>query len=121
MYNLIKYSDNYAKASGSLCQYFIDGPNDSITDSDSLKLKARITGRNPAAGNTKDVEINMALKYLSNIWRTLEFPLINCEINIILVVIASVNGIKTAFQAKLSSFLICRRNTTASTETFIEK
>ena len=44
---------------------------------------------------TKDVEIIVPLKYLSNFWRTLEMPLINCEVNLILTwsstcVIASV-------------------------------
>ena len=38
-----------------------------------------------AAGGTKDVEIMVPLKYLSNSWRTLGIPLINCEINIILI------------------------------------
>ena len=33
---------------------------------------------------TKDVEIIVLLKYLSNFWRTLEMSLINCEINLIL-------------------------------------
>ena len=37
----------------------------------------RITGKNPTAGNTKDVEIAIPLKYLSSFWRTLEIPLIN--------------------------------------------
>ena len=32
----------------------------------------------------KDVEIVVPLKYLSNFWRTLEMPLINCEDNLIL-------------------------------------
>ena len=31
-----------------------------------------------------DVEIMVPLKYLSNFWRTLEMPLINCEIELIL-------------------------------------
>ena len=39
---------------------------------------------NPTAGNTKDVEILVPLKYLSNFWRTLEMPLINCEAELIL-------------------------------------
>ena len=56
MYNLIEYSDNYAKTTGSR------------------------TGNNA----TKDVEIMVPLKYLSNFWRTLEMPLINCEVNLIL-------------------------------------
>ena len=46
--------------------------------------KIKITGKTPAAGNEKDVEIIVPLKYLSNIWRTLEIPLINCEVNLIL-------------------------------------
>ena len=33
---------------------------------------------------TKDVEIIVPLKHLSNFWRTLEMSLINCEINLIL-------------------------------------
>ena len=33
-------------------------------------------GKTPAADNTKDVEIIVPLKYLSNFWRTLEMPLI---------------------------------------------
>ena len=33
---------------------------------------------------TKTVEIMVSLKYLSNFWRTLQMPLINCEINLIL-------------------------------------
>ena len=30
MYNLIEYSDNYSKASGSLWQYYKDDPNDKL-------------------------------------------------------------------------------------------
>ena len=30
------------------------------------------------AGGTKNVEIMMTLKYLSNSWKNLEMPLINC-------------------------------------------
>ena len=61
---------------------------------DSFKFKAKITGQTGDDG-TKDVEIMVPLKYLSNFWRTLEMPLINCEVNLILTwssacVIASV-------------------------------
>ena len=79
MYNLIEYSDNYSKTSGSLWQYYKDDPNDNLTDSESFKSKVKITGKTPNNGNTKDVEIIVPLKYLSNFWRTLEMPLINCE------------------------------------------
>ena len=82
MYNLIEYSDNYSKTSGSLWQYYKDDPNDNITQSESFKSKIKITGKTPAAGNTKDVEIIVPLKYLSNFWRTLEMLLINCEVNL---------------------------------------
>ena len=37
-----------------------------------------------AAGNTKDVKMEVPLKYLSNLWSTLEIPLSNSEINLIL-------------------------------------
>ena len=84
MYNLIEYSDNYGKTSGSLWQYYRDEPNDNLADSESFKSKIKITGKTPDDGNEKDVEIMVLLKYLSNFWRTLEMPLINCEVTLIL-------------------------------------
>ena len=65
-------------------QYFRDEPNDNIEDSKSFKSKIKITGKAPDDDNEKDVEIMVPLKYLSNFWRTLEMPLINCEVNLIL-------------------------------------
>ena len=50
---------------------------------DSFNFKAKITGKTGDDG-TKNVEIMVLLKYLSNFWRTLEMPLINCDINLIL-------------------------------------
>ena len=84
MYNLIEYSDNYSKTSGSLWQYCKDEPSDNLADSESFKSKVKITGKPPADRNTKNVEIIVALKYLSNFWRTPEMTLINCEVNLIL-------------------------------------
>ena len=84
MYNLIEYNDNYAKTSGSLWQYYRDEPYDNLANSESFKFKVKITGKTPAADNEKDVEIMVPLKYLSNFWRTLEMPLINSEVNLIL-------------------------------------
>ena len=86
MYNLIEYSDNYAKTTERLWQYFRDEPVDDndIEDSKSFKSKTKITGKTPNDSNGKDVEIMVPLKYLSNFWRTLEIPLINCEVNLIL-------------------------------------
>ena len=93
MYNLIEYSDNYAKTTGSLWQYCKDIPalnaNDEITEftvgnlTKLINFKAKITGQTGDDG-TKNVEIMVPLKYLSNFWRTLEMPLINCEVNLIL-------------------------------------
>ena len=84
MYNLIKYSDNCAKAFGSLWQYYRDEPNGDLENSESFKSKIKITGKTPNNENEKDVEIMAPLKYLSNFWRTLEMSLINCEVNLIL-------------------------------------
>ena len=84
LYNLLEYSDNYAKTSGSLWQYYRDEPNDNPADSESFKSKIKITGKTPNNDNEKDVEIMVPLNYLSNFWRTLEMPLINCEVSLIL-------------------------------------
>ena len=93
MYNLIEYSGNYSKTSGSLWQYCKDIPglnnDNAIVDftnanlTDSFNSKAKVTGQTDDNG-TKDVEIMVPMKYLSNFWRTLEMPLINCEVNLIL-------------------------------------
>ena len=71
MSNLIEYSDNYSKTSGGLWQYYKDEPNYNLADSESFKSKVKITGKTPAAGNTKEVETIVPLKHLSNFWRTL--------------------------------------------------
>ena len=100
MYNLIEYSNNYSKTSGSLWQYCKNVPavddNDAIVDfnganaTDSFNFKTKITGQtadNNNNGNIAvrvDVEIMVPLKYLSNFWKTLEMPLINYEVELIL-------------------------------------
>ena len=53
-----------------------------MAGSESFKSKVKITEKIPDDGNTKNVEIIVPLKYLSNFWRTLEMPLINCEVNL---------------------------------------
>ena len=93
LYNLIEYSDNYAKTSGGLWQYCKDIPavdnNNAIVNfaennlTDSFNFKVKMTGQTGYNG-TKNIEIMVLLKYLSNFWRTLEMPLINCEINLFL-------------------------------------
>ena len=94
MYNLTEYSDNYSKTSGSLWQYCKDIPavdNDGdITDfnganaTDSFNFKTKITGQTNDDGEINGVEIMVPLKYLSNFWGTLQIPLINCEVELIL-------------------------------------
>ena len=93
MYNLIEYSDNYSKTSGSLWQYCKDIPavnnNGAIVGfnganaTDSFNFKTKITGQTNNDGRI-DVEIMVPLKYLSNFWTTLEMLLINCEVELIL-------------------------------------
>ena len=88
-----KCSNNYSKISGSLWKYCRDelalDNNGNINsfpgNSSSFKSKVEVTRKAPADGTTKDVRIVVPLKYLINFWRTLEIPLINCEVNLILI------------------------------------
>ena len=115
MYNLIEYSDNYAKTAGSLWQYCKDIPARNDNDqtiafdvnnvTDSFNFKVKITGRT-GNGGTKDVEIMVPLKYLSNFWRTLEMPLINCEVNLILTLSSTCVLIATGQQNQAATFAI---------------
>ena len=117
MYNLIEYSDNYAKTTGSLWQYCKDIPvrNDANSDiivfdvnnvTDSFKFKAKITGQTGNNGTKDVVEIMVPLKYLSNFWRTLEIPLINCEVNLILTWSSTCVLITTGVQNQNATFEI---------------
>ena len=92
MYNLIEYSDNYSDSSGCLWQFKRDEvPNnnaDVTTDtSQSFKYKAALIGKSANGVNNKNSSVKNAkivvpLKYLSNFWRSLEMPLINCKIHL---------------------------------------
>ena len=88
MYNLIEYSDNY---SDTLRQFKRDefpvtdtgNPGNVYTkNSSSLKYKSSISERPAAHGVLKNGKIAVPLKYLSNFWRSLEMPLINCKIHL---------------------------------------
>ena len=59
--------------------------NISIRNSKSFDYKTKIV-RSLAAGELEkdDVEIAIPLKYLGNFWRSLDIPLINCEIKLVL-------------------------------------
>ena len=96
MCNLIEYSDNYSKTSGSLWQYCKDIPAvdnhgdivnfNGANATDSFNFKTKITGQTNDDGRM-NVEIMVSLKYLkvikSNFWKTLETPLINCEVELV--------------------------------------
>ena len=91
MYNLIEYSDNYQDSSATLYQYKRDEPpeDDAVADltadnSSSLKCKIRLLGNPVVANNIAriNVKVVVPLKYLSNFFRSLEIPLINCKIKL---------------------------------------
>ena len=125
MYNLIEYSDNYSEISGSLSQYCKEIPavhdNGNIVDSnganntDSFNFKSKIIGKTAAnndgsiAGRV-DVEIMVPLKYLRNFWRTLEMPLINCEVELLLDWSANCVIIYTDVNNQVPTFTITETN-----------
>ena len=95
MYNLPEYSKNYRKTTESFWNYYRDEPNSglggnnnnvnySVKDSKFFYYKTSIIGKLESNNTEKEVKIVVPLKYLSNFWRTLDIPLINYEINLIL-------------------------------------
>ena len=95
MYNLLEYSKNYKKTTGSLWNCYRDEPSstigannitNSILNSESFDYKASFMENVVAHDNlTKnDVKVVVPLKHLSNFWRHLDIPLINCEVELIL-------------------------------------
>ena len=126
MYNLIEYSDNYSKTFGSLWQYCKEVPaldsNGDIADfkvanaTDSFSFKTKVTGQTANDKNNgnivkrTDVEIMIPLKYLSNFWRTLEMPLINCDLELILTWAADCVIVYTDIASQNSTFTITETN-----------
>ena len=91
MYNLIEYSNNYQDSSATLYQYKRDEPpeanaiNDlTVDNSNSFKYKVSLLGNPVVADNIakRSVKVVVPLKYLSNFFRSLEMPLINCKIKL---------------------------------------
>ena len=101
MYNLLEYSKNYRKTIGSLYNYYRDELSDdaddnnfaniNVVNSEAFKYKNKIIGNtyNVNAGadgydvnenGTQEVELAIPLKYLGNFSRTLNIPLIICEV-----------------------------------------
>ena len=82
MYNLAEYSVSYSKASGSLWQHCRDEPFDLIVNYKSnpeLKLQEILL-----IMIIKKCWNTSATRIINKFWRTLEIPLINCQINLIL-------------------------------------
>ena len=91
MYNLIEYSDNYQDSLATLYQYKRDEPPEvnaiddlTIDNSNSFKYKVSLLGNPLVADNIakRSVKVVVPLKYLSNFFRSLEMPLINCKIKL---------------------------------------
>ena len=85
MCNLIEYSDNYSDTSSTLWGFKRDEivNNADVSNDDnapSFKYKASIIGDTGDNGRKNGVKIAVPLKYLSNFWRSLEMPLINCKV-----------------------------------------
>ena len=115
IYNLMEYGDNYSKTF-SLWQGYRDESfledNGAIADLPAdnyncalFKFKTKVAGRTGNDGK-KDVKIRVSLKYLSNLWRTLEMPLITCEINLILTWSASCFIIDAPIYNQIPTFTI---------------
>ena len=106
MYNLLEYSKNYKKTTGSFWDYCRDEPSDPLSfNSESFKYKRSIQGNtynvdkeitnddgnevdNPKHDAIKvvknETEVVIPLKCLSNFWIRLNIPLTNCEVELIL-------------------------------------
>ena len=91
--NVLLYSKDHRKTTGSLFNYYryeqnsgaVGDINYSIKKSKSFDYKTSITEKLEGNNVEKDdVEIVVPLKYLSNFWRTLDIPLINCEVSLTL-------------------------------------
>ena len=91
MYNLIEYSDNFQDSSATLYQYKRDEPpeanaiaNLTADNSSFFKYKVSLLGNPVLDGNItkRSVKVVVPLKYLSNFFRSLAMPLINCKIKL---------------------------------------
>ena len=95
MCNLLEYSKYYRKTTGSLRNYYRDEPSNPLSfNSEYFKYKTSITENTNNVGDGEtgydadkvgknETEVIIPLKHLNNFWRTLNIPLINCEIELI--------------------------------------
>ena len=95
IYNLLEYRYNYSMKLGSLWSYYRGEVNDDekekhnanctinnseIKTSKSFEYNTKLKGCAP--NNKLDAEVVVLLKYLSDFWRFLNFPLISCKIEL---------------------------------------
>ena len=86
IYNLLEYSKNYRKTTRSLWNYYRDEPINPLScNSESFIYKTSIVGKTPEDNHSlTNAKLVIPLKHLSNSWRNLNIPLINCEVELIL-------------------------------------
>ena len=85
MYNLLEYSDNYQNSTGRLYQFKRDESPDDNADvgnnTSSLVYKSKLI-KGTDDNNVNNVKLVVPLKYMSNFFRSLGLPLVNCEIDL---------------------------------------
>ena len=83
---MIECSDNYSDTSGNLWQFKIDEIEENVDltvdNLSSFKYKSNIIGNLTIAETKNNVKTVVPLKHLSNFWRSLEMPLINCKVKL---------------------------------------
>ena len=90
MYNLLEYSDNHSIIPGGLMNFSRDEVNDFANENESNAL---INNNETATSKTFNYKLKLIgisrlnivvvpLKFLSKFWRSLDLPLINCEIEL---------------------------------------
>ena len=97
MYHLLEYSENYSMTSGSLWNHYREEINDDADENNSARIKinnnktitsksflkkTKLIGSTPKNNNILDAKVVLPLKYVKSFWRSLDLPLINCEIEI---------------------------------------
>ena len=86
MYNLLEYSDNYQNSTGSLYQFIRDEPPvdnaDVANNTTTLVYKSKLIKGTDNNNNVNNVKLVVPLKYVSNFFRSLEMPLVNCKIDL---------------------------------------
>ena len=81
MYNLLEYSDNYENTTGSLYQF----KRDELPDNNGLITANTTSLKYKSIDGDNNVKLVVPLKYISNFFRSLEMPLVNCKVDLELI------------------------------------